>query len=264
MPLAASAERGSASRARRYASSACVGSPASRRALPRLVQNVALAGSSCDGALERLHRLRRAALLDQHQPEAVRRGRVGRLQRERRLLGARGFAGHPGGRRRHRQIVIHRRVARPARDEAAVDLHRLRRAARVLQRARVGRLEDRRVRIGARQLRQPGQRAARIPVRQPRQLALEGVPRGDVFRGIRRRIVHGRGGARRRTPARAAVRRHPAAPRPAAGAFAAGRSAAACAPRRRARASADARLRVSPGSAVTSYSSASDESTSFH
>ena len=190
----------------------------SARAHPRVPPRVAQVRPECrvgrialHGALERRHRLGLAPLLDQHQPEAVRRGRVGRLQGQRRLLGARGFGRHPRGGRRHRQVVIHGRVTRPARDEAAVDVHRLGRVARVLQGPRISGLEHRRVRIGARQFRQPAHRSARIAVRQPRELTLEHVPRGDLFRGIRRRIVRRRRGAgdvSQRAQAFGGLRRH--------------------------------------------------------
>ena len=116
IPLAASADRGSLSRPRRYASSAA-------REVARVAARVAQVGPErgvggivLHRPLERRHRLGLASLLDQHQAEAVRRGGVGRLQGERRLLGARGFGRHAGGRRRHREVVIrgprHRASAR--------------------------------------------------------------------------------------------------------------------------------------------------------
>mgnify|MGYP003694703833 CR=1 FL=1 len=145
-------------------------------------------GIDLGGALKLGGRLARAIRVRRQQPESVVRRRARRRQRDRRLLGARRLLAKRvgGGARRalrcltcrDREVVQHDRIRRPAARGGAVDDDGTIELSRLLQRARIRRLKQLRVRFAPGQRFERRQRAARVGVQRGQRI-LEGTPIGD-------------------------------------------------------------------------------------
>ena len=175
--------------------------------IPQVGPEDAVGGIVRDGVLKRAQGRRCLASLDQQQAETVGGGRISGLQRQRRLLRPHRFVAQARGFRRDPQIVIHRGILRPSCDQPLIQDDGLRWPAGLFQRARVRRLEHRRVRVRSCQLREARQCAACVAVRQPRQLPLKGVPRRDAIGGIGRAGVNRAAGPRHVPKGAEALRR---------------------------------------------------------